>query len=122
VQVADGRADVGALAETVLDAALAGLGHYVSGPDLRAAADHRLAFRELGLAIGLAALESPAWRGAPHGLSARIEALGRYRPLREVIEAFWLEPEHRRVATWVEHENINDVTLAASLAPEGFLG
>ena len=37
------------------------------------------------------------------------------------IEAFWLQPEHRGVDSWLEHANINDVMLATSLQPEGFL-
>jgi hypothetical protein len=32
-----------------------------------------------------------------------------------------LRPEHRRVDRWLEHENINDVMLATSLQPEGFV-
>jgi hypothetical protein len=50
-----------------------------------------------------------------------VDELARYAPLRAEIEEFWLEPEHRRAVTWVEHENINDVMLATSLEPEGFL-
>jgi hypothetical protein len=42
-------------------------------------------------------------------------------PLRTEIEGFWLRPEHRRVDSWLEHANINDVMLATSLQPEGFL-
>src|SRR5262249_38669251 len=45
------------LLPTLLEAALAGLRPYVQQPDLRSPADHRLAFRELGLAIGLAAID-----------------------------------------------------------------
>ena len=81
----------------------------------------RLAFRELGLAIGLAALERDEWRGASHGVRASVDQLSRYVPLRAEIEAFWLQPEHRRVDSWLEHANINDVMLATSLHPEGFL-
>ena len=40
-------------------------------PDLRMPAGRRLAFRELGLAIGLAAIEADAWRGASPGVRAR---------------------------------------------------
>ena len=45
---------------------------------------------------------------------------GGTRPCAE-IESFWLPPEHRRVRTWLDHEDINDVMLATSLVPEGFL-
>jgi len=37
------------------------------------------------------------------------------------IEAFWRDPEHQRVTTWTEHQDINEVMLATSLAPDGFL-
>jgi hypothetical protein len=43
------------LLEALLASAAAGLRHYVSQPDLRAPAARRLGFRELGLALGLAA-------------------------------------------------------------------
>ena len=50
-----------------------------------------------------------------------LESLSRDAGLRDEIEAFWLEPAHRQVATWTEHRDINEVMLATSLAPEGFL-
>ncbi len=89
----------------------------------------RLAFRELGMAIGLHALEkmdkavgedqeSPVGDAAVMG---RIERLLPYAELRERIEAFWLEPENRKAPTWTEHRDINRVMLATSLLPEGYL-
>jgi len=30
-------------------------------------------------------------------------------------------PEYRRSSTWIEHADINDVMLATSLVPDGFL-
>lgn len=117
------------LLEALLAAALVGLQHYLAQPDLRLPADHRLAFRELGLAIGLAAvvlMEQDARRSAARSpgtaeARARLEQLARYAPVRAEIEAFWLAPEHRQVRTWLDHEDINDVMLAASLVPEGLL-
>ena len=97
------------LRDALLAAARAGLEHYVVQPDLRLSADHRLAFRELGLAIGLAAAEA---------MSA--SELARFARLRPSIQAFWLDPEHRG-PTYRDHEDINDVMLATSLAPDGFL-
>jgi hypothetical protein len=99
------------LRDRVLDAAFVGLIEYERGGELRLPAPVRLAFRELGLAIGLAAV--PLMRGA--------ERLKRFVALRGEIESSWLDPEHRRTATWLEHENINDVMLAASLVPAGYL-
>jgi hypothetical protein len=52
---------------------------------------------------------------------ARLAHLEPYVVLRETIEVFWLAPEHRDTALWREHADINDVMLATSLAPEGFL-
>ena len=54
--------------------------------------------------------------------NARIlESLSRDSGLRDRMEGFWLEPAHRQVATWTEHRDINEVMLATSLVPEGFL-
>ena len=97
-------------------------------PDLRSSADRRLAFRELGLAIGLGAVElmerdARAAERSAHGsgIDTWLAQLMRYAPLRDEIESFWLRPAHRRADTWVAHEDINEVMLATSLAPEGFL-
>ena len=59
--------------------------------------------------------------GGP-GIGARLERLAEVAPVRAEIESFWLRPDHRRAPTWLEHEDINDVMLATSLAPQGFLG
>jgi pimeloyl-ACP methyl ester carboxylesterase len=52
---------------------------------------------------------------------AVVDRLTRYVPLRTEIESCWLRPEHRRADTWLAHENINEVMLATSLEPEGFV-
>ncbi len=98
------------LQEQLLSAAREGLAAYVEQPDLRLSANHRLAFRELGLAIGLAAADA-------------LHAIGfaRFAPLRKAITSYWLDVEHRRTRTYRDHEDINDVMLAATLAPTGFL-
>ena len=117
------------LLETLLAAAAAGLQHYVRQPDLRSPAAHRLAFRECGLAIGLAAVERMQ-EGARHdseggsvtaGPRARLAELARYTRVGEEIASFWLIPEHRQERSWLDHEDINDVMLATTLLPEGFL-
>jgi len=109
------------LVEALLAAALVGLRYYVQQPDLHLAARRRLAFRELGLSIGLAVLEGDAWRGAKRGTRTCLDELLGYLPLRAEIQAFWLRPEHRQEDSWLEHANINDVMLATSLRPEGLL-
>jgi hypothetical protein len=111
------------LFESLLAAALFGLRMYVEQGHLRAPAARRLAFRELGLAIGLASvayLDEGGPAAGPGSRSVRAE-LERYAPLRAEIESFWLRPENRDAALWREHADINDVMLATSLEPEGFV-
>jgi hypothetical protein len=115
-----GAGDQG-LVEALLAATAVGIRHYVEQSELRLPAARRLAFREIGLAIGLGVLERDAWQAARASVRAGVARLSSYVPLRAEIEAFWLRPEHRRVDRWLEHENINDVMLATSLQPEGFV-
>jgi hypothetical protein len=99
------------LRDAIVRAAELGLAHYAADPDLQRPASQRLPFRELGLAIGLSAARldaAPRW--------------ARYAGLGSAIESFWLDPGHRRAATWVDHLDINEVMLATCLAPDGFLG
>ena len=107
------------LFERLLDAAHSGLAIYVRGGDLQLPARYRLAFRELGLAIGLHAVER--MQAADPGQRAQLEGLAQYLPLAGDIEAFWLDPAQQRSATWIEHQDINTVMLATSLAPDGYL-
>jgi hypothetical protein len=116
------------LLDRLLQAAALGLGHFARGNELQQPASYRLAFRELGLAIGLHALErmhQTAGRAtgtaAPPRLRALLEELMRYLPLRDEIETFWRNPQHQRTASWSEHQDINTVMLATSLVPDGFL-
>ena len=117
------------LLNQLLDAAQTGLPHYVRGGELQLPARYRLAFRELGLAIGLHAVERMHQEAVGTGrhsvatprLRAQLQALMQYLPLRDEIENFWRDPEQQRAASWVEHQDINEVMLATSLAPEGFL-
>jgi len=108
------------LFERLLDAARTGLVDYMKGGDLHLPARHRLAFRELGLAIGLHAVERMR---APTSADQRalLKAFERYLPLAGDIEAFWLDPAQRREAGWIEHQDINAVMLATSLVPAGYL-
>jgi hypothetical protein len=118
---AQGTAVEARLLERLVDAALAGLEHYARSGELRQPAQQRLAFRELGLAIGLHAVERLLQQAEEPGLRGRLQPLRRYLPLREQIEAFWRDSENRRVASWEEHRDINTVMLATALAPDGFL-
>ena len=92
-------------------------------------AAQRLAFREFGLAIGLAAVERMQEGGrldseggpVTAGTRARLAELSRYAPVRAEITSFWVVLEHRQGPSWLDHEDINDVMLATTLLPEGFL-
>jgi len=124
-----GAVPEGELLEEVLAAALTGLSQYARQDHPRRPASVRLAFRELGLAIGLQAVERMRLmvgeeEGHPRAsreVRDRLEALASYAPLRAEIESFWLEPEQRRVRSWTEHVDINEVMLATSLVPDGCL-
>jgi hypothetical protein len=123
-----GLNDSGMLAE-VLGDARQGLEIFAGHRLLQRPADQRLAFRELGLAIGLHAVArmSEALTDRrnrfenPEGLAVALERLGRHAPLRDAIERFWREPSHREARSWTEHRDINRVMLATSLCPDGFL-
>jgi hypothetical protein len=110
---AGGRADLRDLflevledAEASAEAAAATLG----GPAAR-----RLAFRELGFALGLHAVE-------PLAAHADVKRLRRFEPLAAELEDYWLDPANQSAATWTGHRDINAVTLAACLSPQGAVG
>jgi hypothetical protein len=99
------------------------VGDFLAGP-----AHSRLAFRELGLGIGLAALEhldqlrrTDTLPGGAEA-AAQVERMLRHLPLRSAISSFWLQPSHQAAPTWTEHEDINSVMLGTSLLPDGYLG
>ncbi|UGB44629.1 hypothetical protein LQ772_11580 [Frateuria edaphi] len=109
-----------ALLDHLLAAALASLPH--GQRSLHGAANTRLGFRELGLAIGLAALERLIAAPMSRTNQARLDAFRSYLPLRRAIIDYWLAPDHRAAASWTAHRDINEVMLATSLMPDGWLG
>jgi hypothetical protein len=117
------------LPEVLLHASLQGLESYVKENPSAVPADYRLAFRELGLSIGLRAVKklqelvkyNRGYFDKEHPVHSLIERLMRYDQLREDIEMFWLERTNREANTWTEHRDINMVMLATSLAPDGYL-
>ena len=117
------------LIERLLTGALTGLRSWVRQGELEAPPSQRLAFRELGLAIGLQAVDlmvrSHAGEAAARSPGTRpkalMTALLRYVPIRTEIVAFWRDPARHADRTWSEHRDINDVMLATALVPEGFL-
>ena len=125
-----GLSSYGDLLVSVLNEARPGLAYQMQDGDmLSMPADFRLAFRELGLSIGLRALKHTQELALQHpgaldlvsSLGSRLEQLMHYAPVIDTIEGFWLEPANRSSRTWKEHEDINAVMLATSLAPDGFL-
>ena len=114
-----GLPDGAALLEMVLAAAAQGLRRGLDGAGLSGPAAERLAFRELGLAIGLAAIERLRGNGPATGVSLN-QLLGA-SALRNQLIGFWLDPAHRQSAGYLGHSDINDVMLATSLCPDGYL-
>ncbi|MFH1480515.1 MAG: hypothetical protein ABIG67_04555, partial [Pseudomonadota bacterium] len=127
--IVDGKFGQTDLLKSLLDSSMEGLRSYARKNSLRLPADYRLAFRELGLSIGLRAVErlarliksDPGFFNKSNLLHGQIENLMRYVPLSETIEMFWLELKNREAKSWMEHRHINMVMLATSLAPDGYL-
>jgi len=127
--MARGAFEDGILLKSLLAVAQEGLVHYAQHGDWQQPASRRLAFRELGLAVGLAAIQrlqkdTDDGRRRAFGsdeLRVRVHALGSHVGLRAAIVSSWLDPEHQRVRTWLEHRDINEVMLATGLVPDGFL-
>ena len=106
-----------------------GLENFVRSHPLNASADYRLAFRELGLSIGLHAIvkmqraieQHPENFSNQQEVHGRLSGLARFLPLTERIESFWLDPRNQQSHSWTGHRDINSVMLATSLAPDGYL-
>jgi hypothetical protein len=83
----------------------------------------RLAFRELGLSIGLHAIDdaAPSMAGDSE-LRPLLREASAWQALADEIERTWSDPRARRGSPWTEHGDINAVMLATSLHPRGFLG
>nr|WP_303715913.1 hypothetical protein [Methanoculleus marisnigri] len=110
------------LLASILNAAQTGLAAFVGGRILRYPAESRLAFRELGLSIGLSGARILVERVRENpGLFRRVEALMEYVPLADRIEEFWMDDRNREAGTWTGNREINMVMLATSLAPGEFL-
>ncbi len=118
------------LFDRILDGVVRSLDAVELERELARPASRRLAFRELGLAIGLAALEpierlAQARAAIAHETGrtrSRLETLRTAGDFGEAICAFWREPARRTGGAWQEHADINDVMLATALLPQGWLG
>ncbi len=124
---AAGQMDGSILTGTLVAAAGESLAAYAKESTLSLPAETRLGFRELGLSIGLRAVDvmtrvakrNMECFGA--GLNRRLEDVRQYVPLADTIETFWRKGTNQRAPSWQEHADINAVTLATSLLPHQFL-
>ncbi len=102
---------------------------FVQQNQLNLPAEHRLAFRELGLSIGLQGIERMQELMKQNTgrfnnftqISEDLIELAGYTTISDIINNFWLQSTHRNVNTWLDHADINNVMLATSLAPDGYL-
>ena len=101
------------LLEQLTDASEKSLRAFLASRSLRRSPSQRLAFRELGLAIGLMA--------APTIIDRARGTRGQYQSLADKIVSAWLPLAQSPDELWRAHEDINDVMLATALVPETFL-
>jgi hypothetical protein len=121
--------DLTHLLNSVIEAARVGIDYYAQNNPLNYPPEYRLAFRELGLSIGLRGVNelhrliksSSKISDPEHLLQTRVEKLMEYVPLGKEIELFWIDSENRHLNSWKDHQEINMVMLATSLAPDVFL-
>ena len=111
-QLTGGDADQ-ELIEQLTDASEKSLSAFLASRSLRRSSSQRLAFRELGLAIGLMA--------APTIIDRAPGTTDQYRSLAEQIVNVWLPLAHSPDELWQAHRDINGVMLATALAPKTFL-
>ena len=89
--------------------------------------ERRLAFRELGLALGVQGIDAmlvsikraPERFGAPgdlEALAARLDSMSKFSLLAPHLEETWDAESARATRGWLEHIDINQIMLAASLA------
>ena len=101
----------------LLSTAKEGLDAFLNTNSLNYPVEYRLAFRELGLAIGLKAIKKMLHLFPDEPLVKNLE---HYQSLADEIIHFWLSKENQQNSTWQEHIDINSVMLATALAPEGY--
>ena len=113
----------------LLESALPGLSALAASAWISQPAVRRLAFREFGLSIGLRGAEQSAMQltqhprpaSDPKRIDALLGALARVQHLPDAIERFWLDPSNQANEGWRAQRDINEVMLATSLAPIGYL-
>lgn len=113
----------------LLSAALDGTIRYSRGNTSKQPVARRLAFRELGLAIGLrgvarmqAAMKTESWANSAHKDIVRLlRELALFSSLGGAIESTWRQRTNRQSRSWNEHGDINSVMLATAMVPDLFL-
>ncbi len=127
---ADGDSAVDRVTRLIADAAR-GLDRVIREPPVNASPSERLAFRELGLVIGVRAAarlgpvpSADRQREAVVRWSVRraLRSLTPVQTLADSLERTWLHAGNRRLPVWLANRDINEVMLATSLAPDGYLG
>ncbi|MGB9978658.1 hypothetical protein [Methanobacterium sp.] len=117
------------LFEAFIEACLLGVDAFAASQSLELSSEYRLAFRELGLSIGLKGVkkllewtkENPDIFVEKDLIEQRVESLMTYLPIAEDIEQFWIDSRNEKHRSWTSHQDINMVMLATSLAPDEFL-
>jgi hypothetical protein len=113
------------LLEALLDGCSRGLASFLRARPLARPASHRLAFRELGLAIGLKAVAAIAYEIRQRSLDNRAAlrratdcfcGMNRSVPRSSMIGS----PARQQDESWRAHQDINDVMLATALIPDTF--
>jgi len=114
---------------SLLNAAYNGIERFTRGGVLEQQLRYRLSFRELGLSIGLHALEvvqnildvhSDTFQEKER-INEILSRFEKYMNLSESIETFWLHPKNQENQIWSKDIDMNNVMLATSLVPNGFL-
>lgn len=127
--IINAKIDYNDLLELILNSAIIGMNSFVKSNSLRVPPDYRLAFRELGLSIGIESVKRlQKWYNNNENSFKRntsvpeiISALMNYSSLGDAIENFWIQSQNRQFGSWAEHREINMIMLATSLAPNSFL-
>lgn len=118
------------LLEIILSASCDSLKGLMRRTDLNSPAKYRLAFRELGLAIGFHAVtkmqellqKHPELNQKTPKLKRHMDQLEEAKMLMlNKICDFWCDSKSRQSSTWKDHLDINMVMLATALMPDGFL-
>ncbi len=125
----DAPLDDALLLEEITSACCRGLRAWLASGGVKQPSAHRLAFRELGLAIGLSAVPilDDALRtgtggfGKRPGLRRAVDALLSYQASGQTIVDDWIQDSRQHEQGWLAHRDINDVMLATSLVPDRFL-